>query len=101
MGVGASIPLIPATELRTTPALLGLFSLITVWADRLVHTQLGFVDSRTAAWYDKREPTFSDATVRRALWWPPHLCMSRETREMVEIHAAFLQRLMETLCRAT
>ena len=55
--------------LRTTPALLGLFSLITVWADRLVHTPIGIVTPRATAWYAKREPTFSDAiaAVRRAL----------------------------------
>jgi len=47
--------------LRTTPALLGLFSLITIWADRLVHTPTGIVAPRTAAWYAKCEPTFSDA----------------------------------------
>ena len=35
--------------LRTTPALLGLFSLITIWADRLVHTPTGIVAPRTAA----------------------------------------------------
>jgi len=35
--------------LRTTPALLGLFSLITIWADRLVHTPIGIVAPRTAA----------------------------------------------------
>src|SRR5205823_4167157 len=57
--------------LRTTPALLGLFSLITVWADRLARTPIVLVSPRTAAWYGKRELTFSDAiaAVRRALCW--------------------------------
>jgi len=58
---------------RTTPALLGLFSLVAVWANELARTPASAVRPRTAAWYDKREPTFSDAiaAVRRALWCPP------------------------------
>jgi DDE superfamily endonuclease len=45
--------------LRTTPALLGLFSLVTLWAhDRAANTPLV---PRTAAWYPKRYCTFSDA----------------------------------------
>jgi DDE superfamily endonuclease len=48
---------------RTTPALLGLFSLITLWAAEAK----GILHARTAAWYAKEDPTFSDAiaTVRR------------------------------------
>ncbi len=45
--------------LRTTPALLGLFSLITLWAHDLASDQT-FVP-RTAAWYPKPDLTFSDA----------------------------------------
>ena len=89
--------------LRTTPALLGLFSLVTIWADQLARAKLGFVSPRTAAWYSKREPTFSDgiAAVRRALWYPSTLCMSRQATEIVQIPASLLQRLTETLCHAT
>lgn len=88
--------------LRTTPALLGLFSLVTVWADELARAPSGAVRPQTAPWYDKREPTFSDAiaTVRRALWCPPGLSMSRPNTETVEIPAALLQRLTDTLCHA-
>jgi len=88
--------------LRTTPALLGLFSLVTVWANRMVRSPVGAFRPRTAAWYDKRDPTFSDAiaAVRRALWYPPDLCMSRQTKEIIEIPATLLQRLTETLCHA-
>jgi len=89
--------------LRTTPALLGLFSLITIWADRLAHTPTGVVTLRTATWYAKREPTFSDAiaAVRHTLWCPPDLCMSRSNVEIVQIPATLLQRLTDTLCHAT
>ncbi len=53
---------------RTTPALLGLFSLITLFVFQLVgHEPL---PTRSAAWYTKPEPTFSDAIafVRFYLW---------------------------------
>ena len=88
--------------LRTTPALLGLFSLVTVWANQMARSPLGAVRPRTAAWHDKRGPTFSDAiaAVRRALWYPPNLCMSWHTKEIIEIPATLLQRLTETLCHA-
>jgi hypothetical protein len=90
--------------LRTTPALLGLFSLVTIWADELAQAQApaSAVRPRTAAWYGKREPTFSDAiaAVRRALWCPSGLSMSHPSRETVEIPPALLQRLTDTLCHA-
>jgi hypothetical protein len=84
--------------LRTTPALLGLYSLITIWAN----TMSGFIHPRAAAWYTKSDLTFSDAiaAVRRALWSAPNFSMSRENSDMVEIPAALLQRLTETLCYA-
>jgi hypothetical protein len=77
--------------LRTTRALLGLFSLITIWSPTI------------AAWYAKTELTFSDAigAVRRVLWCPPNFSMSRKARDIVEIPGALLQRLTETLCCAT
>jgi hypothetical protein len=53
---------------RTTPALLGLFSLITLWANELC--AIGQLTPLTASWYHKSLPTFSDAiaAVRRELW---------------------------------
>ena len=88
--------------LRTTPALLGLFSLVAVWADELARAPIGAVRPRTAAWYNKREPTFSDAiaAVRRVLWRPQGLSMSHPGTETVKIPVAFLQRLTDTLCHA-
>ena len=44
---------------RTTPALLGLFSLVTLLAQQLTQPQP--LPVRTTAWYAKTEPTFSDA----------------------------------------
>ncbi len=43
--------------LRTTPALLGLFSLITVWATELAMADGGTLRSHAAAWYQKKDPT--------------------------------------------
>ena len=65
--------------LRTTPVLLGLFSLVTLWADDLMGNAATAPHPRTAAWYAKPLPTFSDAiaAVRRALWYPAELSMSR------------------------
>ena len=79
--------------LRTTPALLGLFSLITVWADGLVRDRATALRPNAAAWYRKQEPTFSDAiaAVRRVLWSPPDLSMSRQTGETVIIPTALLK----------
>jgi hypothetical protein len=52
---------------RTTPALLGLYSLIALWACDLLNASS---TPYAAAWYRKTSLTFSDAigAVRRALW---------------------------------
>ena len=86
---------------RTTPALFGLFSLITLWATEA--KVVAMLHPRSAAWYVKDDPTFSDAiaTVRRVLWDMPNLSTSRQNPETVEIPAALLQRLTEALCYAT
>ena len=53
---------------RTTPVLLGVFSLVTLWAADLART--GKLAVLGAAWYKKPDPTFADclAVVRRMLW---------------------------------
>ena len=88
--------------LRTTPALLGLFSLITVWADGLARDTASALRPNAAVWYRKQEPTFSDAiaAVRRVLWCPPNLSMSRQPSETVQITTALLNRVFQTLCLA-
>jgi hypothetical protein len=52
---------------RTRPVLFGLFSLVTLMADRLIEGKVKPV--RSAAWYAKERPSFSDAIgiVRRCL----------------------------------
>src|SRR5512134_3248113 len=87
---------------RTTPALLGLFSLVTIWMHGLIETRAAAIRPRTAGWYGKPELTFSDAiaTVRRVLWCPPDLWMSRHDAETIKIPAGLLRRFTETLCYA-
>ena len=55
---------------RTTPALFGLFSLITLIAFRLTTDSGITLPARHSAWYTKSQPTFSDviAFVRFFLW---------------------------------
>jgi hypothetical protein len=53
---------------RTTPILLGLFSLVTMFARKLQPD--GNIPVLTTAWYQKTEATFSDclALTRKHLW---------------------------------
>ena len=55
-----------------------------------------------AAWYNKHQPTFSDAiaAVRRVLWSPPSFSMCRSGSESIEIPVNLLNRFVETLCLA-
>jgi hypothetical protein len=57
---------------RTTPALLGLFSIVTLIAGQLAQEHT--LPVRQAAWYRKSLPTFVDAIaiVRRHLWTSIH-----------------------------
>jgi len=88
--------------LRTTPALLGLDSQVTLWAHGLMRIPNTAVRPHPAAWYNKLQPTFSDAiaAVRRVLWSPQDFSMSRSCAESVVIPTALLNRFVETLCLA-
>ena len=83
--------------LRTTPALFGLFSLITLFAHHLLHGQP--LPVRKAAWYQKTRPTFSDtlAFVRLALWPVSIAYLSPLTPDMQLIPSALFRRLIDTL----
>jgi len=85
---------------RTTPALLGLFSLVTLLAHRRM-TQ-STEAPRRAAWYRKPHPTFSDALalVRRELWTEETFCRSAREADMVKVPRALVEHLTETLCYA-
>ena len=85
---------------RTTPALLGLFSLVTLFAHQRRARSMETV--RRAAWYRKSRPTFSDALalVRQELW--AHATFQRSLRDpdTVEVPRALVDHLTETLCYA-
>ena len=86
---------------RTTPALLGLFSLVTVLAHRLA--QRGKVLTRQTAWYAKPRPTFSDAlaAVRYELWRCPTFHPSQANRDIAKLPATVLKHLAFALCYST
>ena len=86
--------------LRTTPALLGLFALVTLLAHAVLQGQE--LPARTAAWYAKPLPTFSDtlALVRHQLWPVAIAYLSPATPDMVEIPRALFERLTDTLAFA-
>jgi hypothetical protein len=85
---------------RTTPVLLGIYSLVTLMADRLIKNEIKPV--RTAAWYEKQKPTFSDAIaiVRRCIWKNCHFSMSSQNSEIVKVPRSLLERLTDAVCYA-
>jgi hypothetical protein len=83
---------------RTTPALLGLFSLVTVLAhQRTRHKKLPL---RQTAWYIKRRPTFSDAlaVVRYSLWCQVDLSSSPKHADSEKLSPKLLERFAEAVC---
>jgi DDE superfamily endonuclease len=69
---------------RTTPVLLALFSLVTVFTLRL--SPDGQIPVPVTAWYHKDEPTFSHclALVRRHLWRSRYLVTSTPEAECMQ-----------------
>ena len=85
---------------RTTPALFGLYSLVTRLAHGLLQADASVV--RTAAWYVKPRSTFADAIamVRRELWSSRYFPMSESCTETIKIPRWVFQHLTDTLCYA-
>ena len=85
---------------RTAPALLGLFSLVTLFA----HQYIAYKSAnpvRGAAWYDKQRPTFSDALalVRKELWArEATFCRSLAETDAVKVPRALIERLTDAVC---
>jgi hypothetical protein len=86
--------------LRTTPALLGLFSLVTLFAQQLLDGRA--LPLRQAAWYDKALPTFTDtlAFVRQHLWPVAFSFLSPPQPDMLEIPRALFEHLTQVLAFA-
>ena len=85
---------------RTTPCLLGLFSLVTLLAARLRPAQRKA--AADSAWYRKRRPTFSDtlAAVRRHIWQEQGLLTSRRNSHVPKPRPALSRALAHALCHA-
>lgn len=85
---------------RTTPALLGLFSLVTLLAHQLSD---GNPPVQRTAWYIKSQPTFSDAIalVRYHLWTTMKFVNSPVESRFRLIPDSILPGLVESICYAT
>jgi hypothetical protein len=83
---------------RSTPALRGLYSLVTLCGQALYPD--GQVPGAATAWYPKRTATFSDvwASVRQAIGHAEGFCISGENPAMRIISATTLNRLLHTVC---
>ncbi len=87
---------------RTTPALFGLFSLVTLTADVLIEQQGGILP-RTTAWYAKTNPTFADAIalVRRHIWAQQETFAASEPGpELIKLPRGVYRRMIDTLAYA-
>ena len=89
---------------RTTPALLGLFSLATLIAHRQMKQAAGALRRQTA-WYHKAHPTFADALalVRKELWTHEEqqtFCGSPSAADTVKVPRALVERLTDAVCYA-
>ena len=82
---------------RTTPVLLGLFSLVTVLALRLCPE--GRIPVAGSAWYHKPEATFADclAVVRQQLWWARYLVNSAPQADFVQLPREVFDLLLTDL----
>ncbi len=86
---------------RTTPALLGLFSVVTLFAHRWTRQASGAF-GRQAAWYRKRHPTFADAlgVVRKDLWAGATFHGSPAQSDTIKVPRALMERLTDAVCYA-
>lgn len=85
---------------RTTPCLLGLFSVVTLLAHGLYQGQ--GMPVRQASWYEKPVPSFSDAlaAVRGQLWRQRHYWLSGPGTETMKIPKPLFESMTEALCYA-
>lgn len=84
---------------RTTPALMGLYSLVILWAEDLLRRGAA---PYAAAWYPKNAFTFTDAiaAVRRRIWMGDINDSSPHDPDMRKIPPDRLIRMADALCFA-
>jgi hypothetical protein len=82
---------------RTTPVLLGLFSLVCLMAHRLLDVIK--LPLQATAWYLKQDATFSDALafVRRAIWAGKYLDNSSSHPDQIIFHRTEWKILLDQL----
>jgi hypothetical protein len=97
LGVETQRPWSDRAIARTTPILLGVFSLVTVMALQVSHD--GQIPVPVTAWYHTGAPTFSDglAVVRRHLWQARSGVNSTAQAEFVPFPRAALDLLLTGL----
>ena len=85
---------------RTTPCLLGLFSLVTLLGKKL--TPRARRATATSAWYRKQRPTFADtlAAVRRDIWREQGFVTSSRAANMKKLRPALRNTITYALCQA-
>jgi len=85
---------------RTTPCLLGLFSLVTLLGKQL--TPQARRTTATSAWYRKQRPTFADtlAAVRREIWREQGFVTSSRAANMQKLPPALRNAITYALCQA-
>jgi DDE superfamily endonuclease len=88
--------------LRTTPALMGLFSIVTLLAHEPMTLAPPLTALRHTAWYAKTTPTFGDtiALVRRRLWTQVRFPTSPCASDRVKVPRALLEHMTNLLCYA-
>lgn len=85
---------------RTTPVLMGLFSIVTLWANKI--QQLQGIEAHCSAWYQKQHPSFSDALalVRQQLWQAQKLSTSPAKTEVNNLNDPLFRHLCNMMARA-
>jgi hypothetical protein len=85
---------------RTTPVLLGLFSVVILAAWRC--HEAGLLSAEQTAWYAKAEPTFSDCLrlVRGRIWQARISDISESTADVIELPRSFVDAVIQGLSAA-
>ena len=83
--------------LRTTPVLLGLFSIVTLLA--LQWHRSGLLVAERTAWYEKECPTFADCMylARRQIWRCRIMGPSEEAADVIQLPQPLLEALVHGL----
>jgi hypothetical protein len=86
--------------LRTTPVLLGLFSVVTLAALRC--HEAGRLSAERTAWYAKEEPTFSDCLrlVRGRIWQARISGTSGNDADVIHLPRGFFEAAVQALSTA-